>query len=375
MAEGRFIVQFEEKLDVIEEDIAQYSRELLDILLKDRTTNENIIWATSDYTSHGELYAATEQIYANLITGIYSNLIQPRVAKAHEQKNSRTRDKAEVFTPSWICNAQNNLVDEHWFGRPNVFNIPQDSTWTATERIVFPEDKQHTWKRYVDARRIEVSCGEAPYLVSRYDTVTGKPIELLSRIGLLDRKLRVVTENASDESEWLKWAYRAYESVYGFEFQGDNLLLARENLLYTFIDYMRYALKRTPTLNELKKVATIISWNLWQMDGLTYGPPLCDIQEEMNQLSLFDFIEPETLIVQKPAQSRCKIKDWRSKVIVEYYSLVKGETIMATVFGTSFEYKLIYVFAIHDESHKGLLKIGDTTIQSDASIDALFPKL
>ena len=46
-----------------------------------------------------------------------------------------------MFTPSWICNAQNNLVDEHWFGRPNVFNIPQDNTWTATERIVFPEDK------------------------------------------------------------------------------------------------------------------------------------------------------------------------------------------------------------------------------------------
>ena len=113
--------------------------------------------------------------------------------------------------------------------------------------------------------------------------------------------------------------------MYGFEFQGDNLLLARENLLYTFIDYMRYALKRTPTLNELKKVATIISWNLWQMDGLTYGPPLCDIQEEMNQLSLFDFTESKMMIVQKSAQPRCKIKDWRSKVIVEYYSLVKGE--------------------------------------------------
>ena len=46
---------------------------------------------------------------------------------------------------------------------------------------------------------------------------------------------------------------------------------------------------------------------------------------------------------------------------------------METVFGTSFEYKLIYVFAINDEAHKGLLKIGDTTIQSEASIDALFP--
>ena len=168
MAEGRFIVQFEEKLDVIEEDIVQYSQELLNILLKDRTTKENIIWATSDYISHGELYAATEQIYASLITGVHSKLIQPRVAKAHEQKNSRTRDKAEVFTPSWICNAQNNLVDEHWFGRPNVFNIPQDNTWTATERIVFPEDKQHTWKHYVDARRIEISCGEAPYLVGLF---------------------------------------------------------------------------------------------------------------------------------------------------------------------------------------------------------------
>ena len=46
---------------------------------------------------------------------------------------------------------------------------------------------------------------------------------------------------------------------------------------------------------------------------------------------------------------------------------------METVFGAAFEYKLIYVFAINDEAHKGLLKIGDTTIQSDASIDALSP--
>ncbi len=207
-------MHFEEKLDVIEDDIAQYNPKLLDILLKDRTTNKNIIWATSDYISCGERYAATEQIYANLITGVHSKLIQPRVAKAYDQKNIRTRDKAEVFTPSWICNAQNNLIDAHWFGRPDIFNTQQNSTWTATERIIFPEDKQHTWKRYVDARRIEVSCGEAPYLVSRYDTVTGESIELISRIGLLDRKLRVVTENATDEKEWLKWVYRAYESIH-----------------------------------------------------------------------------------------------------------------------------------------------------------------
>lgn len=82
-------MQFEEKLDVEEEDIAQYSRELLDIRLKDRTTNENIIWATQRLFAQGDLYAATEQIYANLITGTHSKLIQPRVAKAHEQKTAR----------------------------------------------------------------------------------------------------------------------------------------------------------------------------------------------------------------------------------------------------------------------------------------------
>ena len=52
--------------------------------------------------------------------------------------------------------------------------------------------------------------------------------------------MRVVSENAKNEDEWLKWTVRAFQSVYGYEFQGDNLLLlARENLLHTFIDNER----------------------------------------------------------------------------------------------------------------------------------------
>ena len=95
--------------------------------------------------------------------------------KALEHQTNRTRDKAEVFTPSWICNAQNNLVDEQWFGRKDVFNIQKEMSWKATaDKIAFPDDRQHTWQKYVDAQRLEISCGEAPYLVSRYDIVTGK---------------------------------------------------------------------------------------------------------------------------------------------------------------------------------------------------------
>jgi hypothetical protein len=46
----------------------------------------------------------------------------PRVHKDKLLQLSRSKEMAEVFTPSWICNAQNNLVDNSWFGRDNVFN-------------------------------------------------------------------------------------------------------------------------------------------------------------------------------------------------------------------------------------------------------------
>lgn len=42
-------------------------------------------------------------------------------------------------------------------------------------------------------------------------------------------------------------------------------------------------------------------------------------------------------------------------------------------FTSAFEFKLIYIIRIKKESHKGLLKIGDTTIKTDESIDNLPP--
>ena len=46
---------------------------------------------------------------------------------------------------------------------------------------------------------------------------------------------------------------------------------------------------------------------------------------------------------------------------------------MNKIFTESFEFKLIYIFEIRDEAHKGLLKIGDTTIRTDESVDNLPP--
>ncbi len=46
---------------------------------------------------------------------------------------------------------------------------------------------------------------------------------------------------------------------------------------------------------------------------------------------------------------------------------------MNTAFKKAFEHKVIYVFTIDDEAHRGLVKIGDATLHTDTPIDALPP--
>lgn len=300
----------------IDVDEGKWSKELLQILLVDRTTTRNIIWGTDDYELLGKEYHSHYPILFELITGENSSVIQPRILKTKESQGNRTKGKAEVFTPSWVCNAQNNLVDNAWFGRDNVFNKEIEKAWETTmEKIQFPDKKDRTWQKYVDEKRLEIACGEAPYLVSRYDTVSGEHLKLKDRIGMLDRKMRVVGENTNNEGDWFKWSERAFQSIYGFEFQGDSLLIARENLLVSYCDYMEDKLNREPTEKELINIAKIISWNLWQMDGLTYTIPYEKAVEPMEQITLFDFQE-------KDKKSLCRIKDWRARKIYTFQELV-----------------------------------------------------
>lgn len=301
--------------------IFPFSEEILSILLLDRTTDKNILWATDDYPP----ISSKSQIQISQITGLHSERIKPRIQKQKEEQQNRTRNKAEVFTPSWICNAQNNLIDEAWFGQKDVFNSAEivegrvnEKKWKSRKtKIKFSTDieSHKTWQDYVKLTRLEITCGEAPYLASRYDTVSGKAIKLKDRIGLLDRKMRIVCENAANEAEYFLWASVAFQNTYGFELQGDNLLLARANLLLSFNEYTKHFLKRLPTEEEQMKIAEIISWNLWQMDGLTFSTPFSSgddseqgfLFEEMNTVENFP----------------CKIMDWKENKIILYKSLLK----------------------------------------------------
>ena len=284
-----------ENIDINETEVLKQYPEVLEMLLKDHTTQQNIYWATDSYADRGEGYQFKDAIIADSITGDNGMIIRPRSVKSKDEQTKRSKDMAEVFTPSWVCNAQNNFIDDAWFGKQGVFNAESpEHTWKATTgKIEFPEGK--TWKDYVRDTRLEITCGEAPYLVSRYDTVSGMPIELAERIGLLDRKLRVVSENTETTGEFLDWCQEAYKNTYGYEWQGDNLLLAREALLFTFLDYYRAKFGEEPLLKSIQYIAYIISWNVWQMDGLKFCPP----GEEPCEGDLFN---PSNL---------CLIRDWR----------------------------------------------------------------
>lgn len=311
-------------IDIIEEEIINISEELINILLKDRTTKKNICWATNYYISYGKEYYPHKPILKRLITGYNSKILLPRVKKISKDKIRRTKERAEVFTPLWICNEQNNLIDELWFGKKNVFNSSKNKLWNVNkEQITFPKGK--IWKDYVDAKRLEISCGEAPYIVSRYDTVSGNVIPFEERIGLLDRKIRVVNENTETEEEWFSWIKRAYESIYGYEYQGDSLLIARQNIFYTFIESMEYKFSHKPNESQMRVIAEIISWNIWQMDGITMAVPYTEQPIENNQLTLFNFINKNEKTKQKLIP--CKIFDWRSNSTLEFKNINKRRNI------------------------------------------------
>ena len=329
--------------------LVSYGEKVCMNLLKDHTTQQNIYWATDSYADLGEeftFYApitldkitsyisdegvvATKEQYDAIIKQTpearlcYQEMIRPRAVKSKQEQTQRAKDKAEVFTPAWICNAQNNLIDEAWFGRKErLFNSPDPNDphkWINNEeKILFPEGK--TWQDYVADMRLEITCGEAPYLCNRYDAVTGEyNQDVKYRIGMLDRKLRIVSENTKDSKEWILWAKVALRSTYGFEWQGDNLLLAREALFFTFEEhYIAQFGEKKFNQNKMRMMpgaAYIISWNVWQMDGLTYGLPgyqpfVEENKDKYVQLSLFSGDTKEEKRKPSPHERFCLIKDF-----------------------------------------------------------------
>ena len=285
--------------DVQENIIRQSMPRILDILLIDRTTStpsktRNIIWATNNYKKYGaQVYDENSEIKTELVTGIMGNLIKPRALKDREMQLSRTKSKAEVFTPVWIVKKENDEVDK-----------------------TYRNDDLET---YVSRKWIEITCGEAPYMTSRYDMETGNLILLKNRVGFIDRKLERINREIDDKAEWQRLVELAYKSSYGFEWSGDSLLIARENLLYTYRDFYVEKWGEEPLYGLFEEIAKIISYNIFQMDGVKYIIPLSEKRERKLsvEISLFDDDEPEEeWIVQ--SGKRVRIMNWDTNKM-EYF--------------------------------------------------------
>ena len=329
-----------EIIDILENAI---DADVLSILLADHASGKNIIWATDDYSLFGEGYVFHAEMTVDKITGVNGMVIKPRTEKDKDEQLRRIRDKAEVFTPSWVCNAQNNLVDNAWFGKKaNHFNKELPNGWKSTYarknpedrhgRVHFPNTPGKTWEDYVKAPRMEVSCGEAPYLTSRYDTVDGSYIKVKRRIGLLDRKLRVISENTQTYQAWLKWAKIALQNVYGFDWQGDNVLLARENLLYTVIEHYHSVFGRGLPKKTLLQLAEIISWNIFQMDGLKFVIPESCGPIKNTETTLFGEVTTYEPCPGCEKENRLRhtgiyavIMDWTENKTIRFVDMMKGD--------------------------------------------------
>lgn len=171
--------------------------------------------------------------------------VLPRYMKARLDQRERTKAKAEVFTPVSIVKEMNDLVNKHC---------------------------EEDYNDYIDSRVLEVCCGEAPFLTSRYDAATGEWVEIKDRVGLLDRKLQHIPEDV-DKDIWVELATRALKASYGYEWQEDSIYLARENLLMNVIEHYVDKFGLYPKHSTVREWAEIVSYNIFRMDGLTLCIP------------------------------------------------------------------------------------------------------
>lgn len=284
----------------ISDDMIELNRAgLLKKLLEDKTTKGQILWGTDAYRERGPAFEREREMDTSLLLYENAGLLKTRARKAFEQQSERTRQHGEVFTPRWICDVMIDHLDKEWFGVKEI-------DFLSSMDVLFVKKK---WKKYVDLKRLEITCGEGPFLVQRYDVSTGNIIPVPERKGILDRKLQVVSRYAETEEEWKIWAKRAYEATYGYEFQGDNLLISRVNFMMTYREFYQKRWQKEPELSEWEKIENIITWNLWQMDGLTGEIPYA----RMDPLGpdLFQLADPA--FKEEDIHPACRIYDWRNE--------------------------------------------------------------
>lgn len=88
----------------------------------------------------------------------------------------------------------------------------------------------------------------------------------------------------------------------------------------TFSDYYVERWGKEPDVKIFRKLANVIAWNVWQMDGFTDAVPLGKPQETAHQMNMFEVLGEESPEDEKEAPL-CRIWDWRMDNAVIYKTL------------------------------------------------------
>ena len=218
------------------------------VLLQDLTTytaegpvGGNLRLCTRDYDGHAFDEEITPELAATFV---------PRWEKSRAVQRARTKSKAEVFTPTSL-----------------IARILALTVRECGEDIYSP-----------DKTFVEPCCGEGAFLLTRRDQNTGATIDVQNRVGVLDRKLLGI--DTDDENAWKEVALQCLESVYGYEYSGDSLTLARVNVYLTMTEHAAHR-GYTWSETELDAIAETIAQHIWQVDGTTNRPPWRTTDEDV----------------------------------------------------------------------------------------------
>ena len=121
------------------------------------------------------------------------------------------------------------------------------------------------------------------------------------------------------------------QNVYGFDWQGDNVLIARENLLFTIAEHYEAKFNQKIETQDLVGFAKVIAWNIWQMDGLKFVIPNSCCTETKTEETLFETIvlSKECIGCKKRDNLKhngiyCIVKDWETHRNIRFVDMVMG---------------------------------------------------
>lgn len=187
------------------------------------------------------------------------------------------------------------------FDRPKTRNEIYTPSWVVKKMTTYLNDRlkedADSWMDYLSMTGGELCCGHAPFLVMRYDAVTLEPIEFKDRYGIIDLKIKTLFEQDLDDEAWVMWLEEIFKSSYGWDIYSDAIVYARCNVFMTFMEAYRLKFGEDPGPLLQRRFLNIISWNIFQMDGLQLTHP--DTGQEV------------------------KIMDWQNERVIRFKTLKK----------------------------------------------------